>query len=625
VVDYLHYYCDPDQSFDFAVMLKGRWGPGKTYLIKNFLEERLRGGPAKKDLYVSLYGLSSFQQIDDALYRQLYPRLASKTATIVETATKTALKTARNIDLNLSLRSFFEPPKGHLLVFDDLERCSIPISDALGYINHFVEHRDCKVIILANEDEILKGENITTNEEKARHEGDDVRCIEVCQYRQIKEKLTGQTLAVNATPRSALKNFLDLIRDDKTKKFLKNKIDDILLLHSQSETNNLRLLKQSLWDFEHLAICFSEKHWANDEAIGILFRVVLPLSFETRSGGLEAKQFDELNVSRYTRYWTTKHGVQSIADKLDKQYPETNFDQTIIPPELLKKVLCDGWADKDAIRNALDLSSYYAPPGTEPAWRTAWHTNVIDDDTFEEAVAKVEDQFKKRDFTIPGEMFHVFGLRLLFSEIGAIDVPKAEIVRECKQYLDELRDGGAILNKYKDKYKISISEGRGSLGFQNESTKEFDEILSHYRRIVDEVAVSSLPRLGRELLDILGSDPQKYFRMLCVNDFEQAIYHDVPILAAIPATDFVEEVLKLEAKSQATVFTAFRARYERSLSDLLAEWYWLAEVKCLFEEKAKNLRPLSRYRILGTVRHNIEPFLVSENTGSGQAQTTAPH
>jgi hypothetical protein len=67
VINYLRYYCDADNSFDFAVMLKGRWGAGKTYLIKNYLEERPQGVSGKRDLYVSLYGLTSFQQIDDAL------------------------------------------------------------------------------------------------------------------------------------------------------------------------------------------------------------------------------------------------------------------------------------------------------------------------------------------------------------------------------------------------------------------------------------------------------------------------------------------------------------------------------------------------------------------------------
>jgi hypothetical protein len=80
----------------------------------------------------------------------------------------------------------------------------------------------------------------------------------------------------------------------------------------------------------------------------------------------------------------------------------------------------------------------------------------------------------------------------------------------------------------------------------------------------------------------------------------------------------------LAPNSQATVFTAFRARYEGGLLDgeLVDEKQWLGEVKRLFDDKANELQPLSRYRILGSVKYNIEPFLVSEGVGSGQAQTT---
>jgi hypothetical protein len=228
---------------------------------------------------------------------------------------------------------------------------------------------------------------------------------------------------------------------------------------------------------------------------------------------------------------------------------------------------------------------------------------------------------------IPGEMFHVFGLRLLFSEIGAIDIPKAEVVGQCKQYVDSLRDSDQIVNKYIDKAKIDTILGWESRGFYNADTREFQDVLNYYRSVIDEVARCSLPQLGGQLLNIMKSDSQKYFRMLCPNDFEHAVYYNVPVLAAIPTSDFVEEVLRLGASSQNTVFAAFRARYETGLlaRDLVEEKKWLQEFKSLFDEKAKNLRPLSRYRILGTVGHNIGPFLVSENIGSEQVRTTGPH
>src|SRR3954468_82533 len=77
VIEYLHYYCDPDNKFDYAVMLKGKWGSGKTHLLNEFLKQREEKNFAK-NLYVSLYGLTSFRQIEQELYRQLHPVLSSR-------------------------------------------------------------------------------------------------------------------------------------------------------------------------------------------------------------------------------------------------------------------------------------------------------------------------------------------------------------------------------------------------------------------------------------------------------------------------------------------------------------------------------------------------------------------
>jgi chromosomal replication initiation ATPase DnaA len=57
IIDYLNYYCDPDNRCDFAVMLKGAWGSGKTHCITRFKEDRQAKFPNRKILYVTLYGV----------------------------------------------------------------------------------------------------------------------------------------------------------------------------------------------------------------------------------------------------------------------------------------------------------------------------------------------------------------------------------------------------------------------------------------------------------------------------------------------------------------------------------------------------------------------------------------
>jgi len=56
--------------------------------------------------------------------------------------------------------------KDYILIFDDLERCSINIINLLGYINFFVEHQSYKVILIANEEELEKTEKYALIKEK---------------------------------------------------------------------------------------------------------------------------------------------------------------------------------------------------------------------------------------------------------------------------------------------------------------------------------------------------------------------------------------------------------------------------------------------------------------------------
>ena len=42
------------------------------------------------------------------------------------------------------LLSQFMSLESSILIFDDLERCNIPVNEVLGYINGFVEHQAMK-------------------------------------------------------------------------------------------------------------------------------------------------------------------------------------------------------------------------------------------------------------------------------------------------------------------------------------------------------------------------------------------------------------------------------------------------------------------------------------------------
>ena len=246
------YMDNPDPRY--AVMLKGKWGCGKSFFIQNWVElykKKINDGDAVLEpIYVSLYGLKNTSQITSAIDRVLHPFLYSKGVEITKKILKIAGKIAfkASLDWNkdgnedvamdatldsLSLLSSNENnadigPK--LIVFDDLERCLIDMKLLLGYINNFVEHGACHVIIVGDETH-------TTDDSKAK-------------LLEFKEKTVGREFEIMPNTDSAIDYFIN--HDAPLTEWLKSKKVFILDCFQSTRCDNLRLLRQCLYDFSVL-------------------------------------------------------------------------------------------------------------------------------------------------------------------------------------------------------------------------------------------------------------------------------------------------------------------------------------------------------------------------------------
>lgn len=253
ITQFLFTYMDnPDPRY--AVMLKGKWGCGKSFFIQNWIElykEKIKDGDAVLDpIYVSLYGLSSTSQITSAIDRVLHPFLYSKGVEITKKILKIAGKIAfrASLDWNddgkedvsmdatldsLSLLASRDDnaslgPK--LIVFDDLERCLIDMKLLLGYINNFVEHGACHVVIVGDETH-------TTEDTKAK-------------LLEFKEKTVGREFEVMPDMDAALDYFID--NDVPLTEWLTSKKAFVRDCFQSTRCDNLRLLRQCLYDFSVL-------------------------------------------------------------------------------------------------------------------------------------------------------------------------------------------------------------------------------------------------------------------------------------------------------------------------------------------------------------------------------------
>lgn len=149
-----------DSRAEYAVMIDGDWGSGKTYFLTHSLTDIIEKVDEENDeqrryAYVSLYGVKSTSEVSKEI---MFQYLGSKKSNKFKVASNilTASLGAFNIDFTKVEEILQMNINNWIICFDDLERCCFSINEMLGYINQLVEHNKCKVIILANEKEIGK-------------------------------------------------------------------------------------------------------------------------------------------------------------------------------------------------------------------------------------------------------------------------------------------------------------------------------------------------------------------------------------------------------------------------------------------------------------------------------------
>lgn len=163
--EYIKHYLEKDKTHT-AIMLTGEWGSGKTYYVENVLTPFLQEGGKNRCVVISLYGLETISDISKNIYMELRMKALEKESEVWAAGkliAKTVVKGVAGIfgiDVGMSeddLQTLYSSVdlSGKLLVFEDLERSGIELVKLLGYVNNLVERDGIKVLLVANENEIL--------------------------------------------------------------------------------------------------------------------------------------------------------------------------------------------------------------------------------------------------------------------------------------------------------------------------------------------------------------------------------------------------------------------------------------------------------------------------------------
>jgi DNA polymerase III delta prime subunit len=508
VWDYLTYYLRLAHAPGFAVLLSGPWGVGKTYLLKAFLKKE-SGEDTANYVYVSLYGLSSIEEIDDALFQAAFPALTGTAAKVVGRVAKVGLKFLKVEPGEWDIKEFLNKFRAKVYVFDDLERCEAPTNKVFGYINQFVEHAGAKVIILANEKEI----------------GGDK------DYTRRREKLIGKTLHVSSVFDEAFEHFTSNIDHAGARAFIKASGGDIATIYVQSKLDNLRILQQTMWDFERFYAALLPEHRANNEAMATLLRLLFVLSFELKAARItEADIAAGRGAAARLKAALEKDKTKAPMALAGDRYPMVDVDDNILSNALLVDYLVRGIVDANAIRKELNASRFFITVADEEPWRTVWHWFERSDAEFAAASAKMEEQFKSRAFTKNGEILHVFGLRLFLADQGLLQLSKADVVAQGKQYIDDVFAAKKLeVPSSGDVTEIRF-QGWGGFGICEHDTDEYKILFDHLISAIQRSLENAYPQKANELLLAMQSDVDSFYRQASLSHADTTHYVLAPCL-----------------------------------------------------------------------------------------------
>lgn len=586
--NYIDYYLELD-SPQYAILVTGAWGVGKTHQVRKLL-------PECRAHYVSLFGLTTVAEIHDAVFTEVEPTLATARK-YIPTLLATLSSAVQVPQLNsvtpglcqALLRKKVKPEK--VLIFDDLERCTVASPDLLGAINTYVEHHRCKVIVIAHDEKLVDG------------------------IRVQKEKLFGHTVRVFPQVDEAFSEFLTRYNPHTVRSFLSENKAQILSTFTDSQCCSLRLLRAIMDDLSRLHSTLTEEHLNNGQAMKDLISLHTPLNLEVRSGHLKETDLAYRSSSKTRHLFRSPEGRAGEDDtpailRANRKYKDIDICDNFLNDEVILEMLIHGVYSTTKIRHSIDNSAHFLKVEAEetPSWKLVYRFDQLEDDIVAEAQRSMEDQFRRRTVENPDEFLHIFALLMMMSEQSIIEKSLQEIFEECKMYVDDLAKDRRL-----PRWKLETEDKDSSQdiydGFQYWVTDTYE---AYFGKLKQHIAFhrqaaleSSLSDCADALLQKLRGDAVQFAELISYSPARVGRFAANAILHNIDPKNFVSAWLGNEKKKWHYVKIALEERYARNqVFDV--EHEWVKKVIARMEELAKveaGLRAFRIRRVIPRIEH----------------------
>lgn len=543
------------ESNEQAILINGKWGSGKTYFWKNTLSKIVKTHK-KTPIHISLSGVDSILQLEKLITRKiLRPTIEeisnkqnSLKCGLVKLLGKAGIGLA-NKKLGFNLIELLSENaielhnySNDVICFDDLERCNLPIKEIMGYIGDFVENRNSKIIILANEDNIGFG---SQNNEEIKPA-----------YKKLKEKVVANSF-----------NFEPNLQEVSHEAFLKleekisNEKPFILSLFQNHKVKNLRTFFNYISILREIIPTIKSDEYNNQIKSVICF--CFYILNEQKNGKISAERIDELSELKDIGHIEMLNVFQSddtsSKDGLSKTYGQEFYDKYLksfyshfyFYPSLARYILT-GYFDAKSFLNELEVRRQNeTSPEYSALYKLTQSTRHFSQFSEEEFVATTNDILKYAEegkYTLY-QYYAIASWLTFFSALELLPKTSDDIKNICFKGID--------IAKISSEYQESGSRDWNDFGRHSKS-EVLDEIRKYILKAHNEKKASKFVSNTEKLIEYLKDESTKpeTLKAFLADEMHR------PFIQYINISDFVGALLVASNEKLNLIYNLFEERYK---------------------------------------------------------------
>ena len=426
-----------------ALLLTGKWGCGKTFLVNQVIEE-LNQGNDFIAVSISLFGVDSIELLHKEIKNKVFfsrgfEKAQKKSKKIFSRIKNFSLDTtyilgetfpiAKSINKALTIRwqdyfnveksiycyktnteiieyeiktvcyneyynedIFIEKEKHVIkkdlvLFFDDFERSKLDRIELMGVINEYSENRGIKVIIIADEEKIASNKADKNNSD-TNHQIDNTNNTNLSttdsnfNYSDFKEKLISRTLKIEPEYTTIIDSIINYYEETVKgyKDFLINNKEIIYQIYIESNSDNLRSVKAYIMDYERLHEAWLNSNVSSEYETNMFYNFGAML-FGNKMGIYEKKDYGLLFSSSKLLSIFTKWNTTYEFNSCQDWILENVCDKKKFISEISERFSIQAYTadEKFMYYNLWDLQQSDIEEGLETVLNMAYNGNLTRD------------------------------------------------------------------------------------------------------------------------------------------------------------------------------------------------------------------------------------------------------